>query len=172
MVPPRSRMSDSLDAPCRTTAMGISHTPASKEMYLLALQVSTTGVPQPSNADLSSGRQGTGNSLYRVASSVWSTTSATVSRVKVDAPSKHEFLEKHGIPPSDTVRYFDHRRQRRRLFANSSLQWIFTALVCASLAALCKCAFCYTRVSRTLLRLGCKFSNNVQYTLSPSPLLE
>ncbi|KAK4944190.1 hypothetical protein LTR10_016303 [Elasticomyces elasticus] len=81
-------------------------------------------------------RRGTGNSLYKVASSVWSTTSATVSRVKVDAPWKHEFLEKHGSPPSDTVRYFDHRRQRRRLFANSSLQWMFTALVCASLAIL------------------------------------
>ncbi|KAI1616670.1 hypothetical protein EDD36DRAFT_415556 [Exophiala viscosa] len=105
-------------------------------MYLLALQVSTTAVFQPSNADFLSGRQGTGSSLYRVASSAWSTLSATVSRVKVDAPWKHEFLEKHGTPPSDTVRYFDHRRQRRRLFANSSLQWVFTALVCASLAAL------------------------------------
>ncbi|KAK5360458.1 hypothetical protein LTR11_010286 [Exophiala xenobiotica] len=85
-------------------------------------------------------RQRTGSSLYRVASSVWSTTRKAVSRFripKVAAPWEHEFSEKLAATslPSDTVRYFDYRQQRKRLFVNSSFQWLITALLCAGLAA-------------------------------------
>jgi hypothetical protein len=38
------------------------------------------------------------------------------------------------VLPADTVRSFDHRRQRRRLFINSSFQWFITGFICAALA--------------------------------------
>ena len=71
---------------------------------------------------------------------MWSTTRKAVSRFnipKVAAPWEHEFSEKQGqySLPSDTVRYFDYRQQRKRLFVNSSFQWLITALFCAGLSA-------------------------------------
>ncbi|KIW18769.1 hypothetical protein PV08_03058 [Exophiala spinifera] len=86
-------------------------------------------------------RQRTRSSLFRAASSVWSYSRKAVSHFsvpKVAAPWEHEFSEKSGTapPPSDTVRYFDPRRQRRRLFVNSSFQWLMTAIICAGLAAI------------------------------------
>ncbi|KAK6376195.1 hypothetical protein LTS17_007446 [Exophiala oligosperma] len=93
-----------------------------------------------SSANLPTERVRTRSSLYRAASSVWSYSRKTVSQFnvpKVAAPWDHEYSEKPGVapPPSDTVRYFEPHRQRRRLFVNSSFQWLMTAVICAGLAA-------------------------------------
>ncbi|KIX04649.1 uncharacterized protein Z518_05519 [Rhinocladiella mackenziei CBS 650.93] len=85
-------------------------------------------------------RRRTSSSLYKVASSVWaSTRDFAVSHFKVPsvaAPWEHELSEKQGAaaPPSSSARYFDYRRQRRRLFVNSSFQFLVTAIICAGLA--------------------------------------
>lgn len=81
-------------------------------------------------------RRRTSSSLYRVASSVRDFAVSHFNVPSVAAPWEHELSEKYGgtSPPSDTVRYFDHGRQRRRLFVNSSFQWFLTAFICASLS--------------------------------------
>jgi hypothetical protein len=55
---------------------------------------------------------------------------------KLAAPWEHEISEKGAWvgQPSSTIREFDHRRQRRRLFVNSSFQLLMTAGLCAGLA--------------------------------------
>ncbi|KIX94496.1 uncharacterized protein Z520_09882 [Fonsecaea multimorphosa CBS 102226] len=81
-------------------------------------------------------RQRTGSSLYRVASSVRDFAVSHFNVPAVAAPWEHTLPEKYGshLPASSTVRYFDYRRQRRRLLINSSFQWLITALICAALA--------------------------------------
>ncbi|KAK5053976.1 hypothetical protein LTR84_001938 [Exophiala bonariae] len=82
-------------------------------------------------------RRRTSNSFY----SVWSNTKEfAVSHFtvpKAAAPWEHELSEKqNGLqPPSDTVRYFDHRRQRLRLFVNSAFQLFVTMFLAAAMAA-------------------------------------
>ncbi|OAP60881.1 hypothetical protein AYL99_05883 [Fonsecaea erecta] len=80
-------------------------------------------------------RQRTGSSLYKVASSVRDFAVSHFSIPAVAAPWEHTLPEKYGAnePPSSTVRYFDYRRQRRRLFLNSSFQWLITAILCAAM---------------------------------------
>lgn len=73
-------------------------------------------------------------------SSMWSKTQDRVSEFKilrVAAPWEHEVLKKDELSAgiSETVRDFDHRRQRRRMVANSAFQWSITASICAALAA-------------------------------------
>ncbi|OQU98476.1 hypothetical protein CLAIMM_04261 [Cladophialophora immunda] len=81
-------------------------------------------------------RRTTSSSLYRVASSVRDFAVSHFNVPAVAAPWEHGLPEKYGssLPPSNTVRYFDYRRQRRRLFINSSFQWLITALICAAMA--------------------------------------
>lgn len=54
---------------------------------------------------------------------------------KVAAPWEHELSEKQTSiqQPSDTVRYFDHRRQRTRLFVNSAFQFFVTLFIAVAL---------------------------------------
>jgi len=54
---------------------------------------------------------------------------------KLAAPWEHELSEKQSSiqQPSDTVRYFDHRRQRVRLFVNSAFQCFVTLFIAAAL---------------------------------------
>jgi hypothetical protein len=75
-------------------------------------------------------------------SSVWSTTRDGISHFripKVAAPWEHEQAsEKDAFSPqqpTSTTREFDHRKQRLRLFVNSSFRLLFTAILCAGLAA-------------------------------------
>jgi hypothetical protein len=76
-----------------------------------------------------------------VASSAWSNTKqfavSNFNVPKLAAPWEHELSEKqsHIQPPSDTVRYFDHRRQRQRLFVNSSFQLFVTLFIAAALVS-------------------------------------
>ncbi|EXJ59035.1 hypothetical protein A1O7_06466 [Cladophialophora yegresii CBS 114405] len=90
------------------------------------------------NADLRSptNRRRTSSSLYKVAASIRDFAVSQFTVPSVAAPWEHELSEKNGasLPPSDSVRYFDHRRQRRRLFINSTFQWFVTAFICAALA--------------------------------------
>ncbi|OAG43846.1 hypothetical protein AYO21_02073 [Fonsecaea monophora] len=82
-------------------------------------------------------RRRTSNSLYRVASSIRDYAVSHFSVPAIAAPWEHGLPEKYGsgLPPSNTVRYFDYRRQRRRLFMNSSVQWLITAGICAAMAS-------------------------------------
>ncbi|KIW95070.1 uncharacterized protein Z519_03652 [Cladophialophora bantiana CBS 173.52] len=82
------------------------------------------------------GRRTTNSSLYKVASSIRDFAVSHFDVPKVAAPWEHELSEKYGsnLPPTSSVRYFDHRRQRRRLFINSTFQWLVTAIICALLA--------------------------------------
>jgi hypothetical protein len=87
-------------------------------------------------------RRGTGNSIVTTLSSVWSSTRDGISHFripKVAAPWEHEQAsEKDAFSsqqPTSTTREFDHRKQRLRLFVNSSFRLLFTALLCAGLAA-------------------------------------
>lgn len=53
------------------------------------------------------------------------------------APWEHKLNEKHirEVPTStDTVRYFDRRRQTRRVFIDCVLMWCPTAFICGALA--------------------------------------
>lgn len=74
-----------------------------------------------------------------MASSAWSNTKqfavSNFTVPKVAAPWEHELSEKQGAiqQPSDTVRYFDHRRQRIRLFVNSAFQFVVTLFLAAAL---------------------------------------
>lgn len=86
-------------------------------------------------------RRGTGNSLITTISSVWTATRDGVSHFripKIAAPWEHDHTEKDAFSPpqpSPTTREFDHRKQRQRLFVNSSFRLLLTALLCAALAA-------------------------------------
>ncbi|KEF56216.1 uncharacterized protein A1O9_07797 [Exophiala aquamarina CBS 119918] len=86
-------------------------------------------------------RTRTNNSFYSVASSAWiNTKQFAVSHFnvpKVAAPWEHELSEKQTsiLQPSDTVRYFDHRRQRLRLFVNSAFQFFVTLFIAAALVS-------------------------------------
>ncbi|KAJ9606857.1 hypothetical protein H2200_008867 [Cladophialophora chaetospira] len=81
-------------------------------------------------------RQRTSSSFYRAASSFRDYAVSHFTVPAVAAPWEHELSEKHGagVSPSDSIRYFDYRRQRRRLFINSTFQWFITAFICAALA--------------------------------------
>jgi hypothetical protein len=73
-------------------------------------------------------------------SSMWSRTKGRVSEFKISrvaAPWEHEVLEMDELSAgiSETVRDFDYQRQRRRLVANSALQWFITASLCVALVA-------------------------------------
>jgi len=53
------------------------------------------------------------------------------------SPWEHELTEKVAASDpsgSQTVRYFDRGRQRRRLLVKSSFQWLITAVICGALA--------------------------------------
>ena len=92
-------------------------------------------------------RQRTGSSFLNSISYAWTATTDSVSHFripKIAAPWEHEtpISEKGGFgsgsgshEPSKTVREFDHRRQRRRLFVNSSFRLMNTAFLCCALAA-------------------------------------
>lgn len=92
-------------------------------------------------------RQRTGSSFLNSISYAWTATTDGVSHFripKIAAPWEHETpsSEKGGLgsgsgshEPSKTVREFDHRRQRRRLFVNSSFRLMNTAFLCCALAA-------------------------------------
>ena len=94
-------------------------------------------------------RQRTGSSFLNSISYAWTATTDGVSHFripKIAAPWEHEtpISEKGGSAlgsgsgshePSKTVREFDHRRQRRRLFVNSSFRLMNTAFLCCALAA-------------------------------------
>jgi hypothetical protein len=78
--------------------------------------------------------------MRSTASTMWLKTRDAVSHFNVPriaAPWEHEISEKDDVnmSASNTVRDFDHRRQRRRLFINSFFQWIMTAAICAGLVA-------------------------------------
>ena len=86
----------------------------------------------------------TGKSFLSSISSTFLKTENGVSHFripKIAAPWEHtaHFSEKSGLgsnEPSSTIREFDHRRQRRRLFVNSSFRLLTTAFLCALLAAI------------------------------------
>ena len=92
-------------------------------------------------------RQRTGSSFLNSISYAWTATTDSVSHFripKIAAPWEHEnpISEKGSFgsssgshEPSKTVREFDHRRQRRRLFVNSSFRLMNTAFLCCALAA-------------------------------------
>lgn len=88
-------------------------------------------------ADTLTERQWTGRSLFRAASSIRDFAVSHFKVPSIAAPWEHELSEKHGasVPSSDTIRYIDYRRQRRRLFINSTFQWFVTASICAILAS-------------------------------------
>lgn len=71
---------------------------------------------------------------------MWSRTRDSVTSFnvpRVAAPWEHEVMEKNefNTGSSDTVRRFDYRRQRRRLFINSASQWFMTVAICVALVA-------------------------------------
>lgn len=83
-------------------------------------------------------RRTTGISMRSTASTLWSKTRDSVSHFNVPriaAPWEHEIFEKDELNTGDsnTVRDFDYRRQRRRLFINSFFQWAITAAICLAL---------------------------------------
>lgn len=76
--------------------------------------------------------------MRSTASTMWSKTRESVSHFNVPriaAPWEHEVFEKDelNIGESQTVRDFDHHRQRRRLFINAFFQWAVTAATCLAL---------------------------------------
>ena len=85
-------------------------------------------------------RTTTSTSMQSRASSMWSKTRESVSQFNVPrlaAPWEHELTEKDvsNTGASITVRDFDYRRQRRRVFINSVFQWAITAAICIALVA-------------------------------------
>lgn len=78
--------------------------------------------------------------MRSTASTIWYKTRDRVSYFNVPrlaAPWEHEITEKEELNAggSNTVRDFDYRRQRRRLFVNSAFQWGITASICVALVA-------------------------------------
>ncbi|KIW67638.1 hypothetical protein PV04_06875 [Phialophora macrospora] len=133
----------------------LNHAPKKQRLRVKNRSVSGTadGLPYTGfdpNIDLRSPkRRRTGSSLYKAASSIREFAVSHFTVPLVAAPWEHELSEKHGASPpsSDTVRYFDYRRQRRRLFVNSTFQWFVTAFICAALAS---CLYGFSTVVRGL----------------------
>jgi hypothetical protein len=78
--------------------------------------------------------------MRSTASTVWYKTRDKVSNFTVPrlaSPWEHEVTEKEelNVDGSNTVRDFDYRRQRRRLFVNSAFQWGITTAICVALVA-------------------------------------
>ena len=118
-------------------------------------------------ANRTSDRRTTSNSFYRAASSIRDFAVSHFTVPNVAAPWNHELSEKQGTPPplSDSIRYFDYQRQRRRLFINSSFQWFVTAFICASLAG---CLYGFSTIRTGLSSTGKSLFNALVTGLSIS----